>query len=224
LATKIEDVVFERPLDVVADEEVQAAVAVEVQPHGRSTEADAAIETAGARRVHERAAAGVVKQPVLAHAGHEHVGEAVVVVVADGHAQAVHLHVEASGAGHVGERAIAVVPVEPQRRALLLVAGPVHAVHEQHVLPAVAVVVQEGAAGPERLWQKHPAVGAVVVVERQASGRRDVYQPEPWRRRGLGRAGGAEQRRPQAAAGPRQEPAPVLAPVHSGLTSPFCSA
>ena len=45
--------------------------------------------------------------------------------------------------------------------------GPVHAVDEQDVLPAVVVVVEERAAGAERLGQQLAAVGAVVVTERQ---------------------------------------------------------
>ena len=141
-----EDVVLGRPLHVVADEQIEQAVAIEVQPHRRRAEGHASVQTAGFRRVHERALAGVAEQPVLADAGDKHVGEAVVVEVADGDAHAVQLDVEACGARDVGERAVPVVAIEAQRRSLLLVAGPVHAVDEQDVLPAVGVVVEERAA------------------------------------------------------------------------------
>ena len=163
-----EDVVLGRPLDVVADEEIEQAVAIEVDPHRRRAERRAAVEAARARDVHERALAGVAEQAVLADAGDEEVGEAVVVEVADRDAHAVQLDVEAGGARDVGERAVAVVAIEAQRRALPLVPGPVHAVDEQDVLPAVGVVVEERAAGAERLGQQLAAVGAAVVAELQA--------------------------------------------------------
>ena len=106
----------------------------------------AAAEPARARHVDERALAGVPEQPVLADTRDEEVGEAVVVEVADGDAHPVHLDVEPRRARDVGERAVAVVAVELQRRALALVAGPVHAVDQQDVLPAVGVVIEERAA------------------------------------------------------------------------------
>ena len=106
------------------------------------------------------------------------VGKAVVVEVADGDAHAVELDVEAGGARDVGERAVAVVAVEAQRRSLPLVPGPVHAVDEQDVLPAVAVVVEERAARAERLGQELAAVRAAVVAEGEAGRGGDVDEPE----------------------------------------------
>ena len=50
----------------------------------------------------------------------------------------------------------------------LLVSGPVGAVDEQDVLPAVAIVVEEGAAGAQSLGQKLAAEGAAVVLEVEA--------------------------------------------------------
>ena len=97
--------------------------------------------------------------------GDEEVREPVVVEVADRDAHPVQLDVEARRARDVGERAVPVVAVQPQRRPLPLVTGPVHAVDEQDVLPAVGVVVEERAAGPERLGQQLAAVGAAVVAE-----------------------------------------------------------
>ena len=135
-----------------------------------------------ARDVDERALAGVPEQPVLSDAGDEEIREAVVVEVADGDAHAVELDVEAGAARHVGERAVAVVAVQAQRRPLALVAGPVHAVDEQDVLPAVGVVVEERAAGAERFGQQLAAVRAVVVPELHAGRGGDVDEAESRRR------------------------------------------
>ena len=55
------------------------------------------------RDVDECALAGVAEQPVLADAGDEDVRKAVIVVVADGDAHAVHLDIEAGAARHVSE-------------------------------------------------------------------------------------------------------------------------
>jgi hypothetical protein len=55
-----------RPLDVVAHEQVQPPVAIEVHPERRGAEPDAAVEAAGARDVHERPLARVAEQPASA--------------------------------------------------------------------------------------------------------------------------------------------------------------
>ena len=48
----------------------------------------------------------------LADAGDENVGKAVVVVIAEGYAHAVHFDIEAGGAGDVGERTVAIVAIQ----------------------------------------------------------------------------------------------------------------
>ena len=115
--------------------------------------------------IDKRAFAGVAEQAVLPDAGDQDVGKSVVVVVADRHAHAVHFDVESGARGHVGERAVAVVVIKAQRGAALFVAGPVRAVDQQNVLPAVAIVVQKGAAGAESFRQKFSAEGSAVVLE-----------------------------------------------------------
>ena len=110
-----EDVVLGRPLHVVADEQIEQAVAIEVEPERRRAECLAPAEAARLGDVDECALAGVAEQTVLADAGDEDVGKAVVVVVADGDAHAVHLDVEAGAAGDIGERAVAIVAIELQR-------------------------------------------------------------------------------------------------------------
>jgi len=119
--------------------------------------------------------------PALPHAGHIEVGKPIVVDVSYGHAHPVHLDVEARGARDVGERAVAVVAVEAERGALPRVTGPVHAVDEQNVLPAVGVVVEKRAARSQRLRQELAAVGAAVVAKPEARRGGHVGEAEAWR-------------------------------------------
>jgi len=53
---------------------------------------------------------------------------------------------------------------------LALVAGPVHAVEEHNVLPAVGVVIQESATRAEGLGKQLAAVGATVVHKTNSRG------------------------------------------------------
>ena len=151
----------------------------------------------------------------------QQIGKPVVVEVADRDPHPVDFHVEAGGAGHVGERAVAVVAVQPERRPLPLVTGPVHAVDQQDVLPPVAVVVEEGATRAERFRQEGAAEAAVVVTERQPGRGGDVDQLE-WRRRGplRPRPIQRQRRRQRCLRRAMQE----RAPVHGSLTRPFCIA
>src|SRR5262249_6319112 len=101
------------------------------------------------------AVADVSKQPIAAHAGDENVRPAVVVVIADGHALAVHGDRQADPLGDVLEFAVALITVESKRRGrfcLVLVAGPVTGINEQKVLLTVLVEVDKGDAGAHRLW------------------------------------------------------------------------
>jgi len=179
-----------RPPHVVADEEVEPPVAIEVHPHRRRAERLAAAKPAGACHVDEGALPRVVKQAVLADRRDEHIGKPVVVVVANGHAHSVHLGVETGRARDVGEGAVPVVPVEAQRGSRPSspesrvpspgrLARPVHPVHEQDVLPAIGVVVQERAARAHRLGEELASVGAASVAKLEAGRRGDVDEPKP---------------------------------------------
>src|SRR5205814_10183567 len=101
-------------------------------------------ETAVLSYVHERAFAGVVKQAVLPDAGDQDVGKAVVVIVSDRHAHAVHLDIQPGFTGDVGEGSITVVAIQGQRASPAFVGRPVHSVDEQNVLPAIAIEVEKG--------------------------------------------------------------------------------
>src|ERR1700731_2627044 len=122
-------------------------------------------ETARTRGINKSSFAGVAKKPALPHASDENIRETIVVVVADGHSHSIHLDVQSCASRHVRKGAIAVVPVEPQRGSLALVSGPVHAVHQQNILPAIAVVIEERAACAQRLREQFAAISAAVVPE-----------------------------------------------------------
>ncbi len=160
-----EDVAFRRPLHVVADKKIEQPIAIVVEPQCGSAESLSFSQPAAVGHIDKRAFAGIAEQAVLSHARDQDVREAVVVVVADRHAHAVHFDIEPRARSHIGEGAIAVVVIEPKSGALFLVARPVGAVDQQNVLPAVAIVVEESAAGPESFGQELAAEGSAVVLE-----------------------------------------------------------
>ena len=61
----------------------------------------------------------------------------------------------------------------------LFVAGPVHAVDEQHVLPAVAVVVKKSTTGAQSLGQELAAIGSTVMLKLNAGLLGDIHEFEP---------------------------------------------
>ena len=99
---------------------------------------------------------------------------AVVVVVADGAAHAVHLDVEAGLTRYVGKSSVVVVVVERGVGLARAVAGPVHGIDEENVLPAVVVVVDEADAAAHGFRQIFLAEGAAVVLEMNSGLRGDV--------------------------------------------------
>ena len=86
--------------------------------------------------------------------------------------------------------------------------GPVHAVHQQNVQPAVAIVIEEGAARAHGFGKILRAERAAVVAEVDAGGGGDIGQTEAGR-------GGSGARNERAAAPSKKRPA-----VHAMLTSP----
>ena len=133
--------------------------------------------------VDESSFAGVAEEPVLAHASDENVGKTVVVVIANRDAHAIHFDIESGARRHVGESSVAVVVVEAQRGAALLVARPVRAIDQQNVLPAVAIVIEEGAAGAQSFGQEFSAEGAAVVLEMNARLSGDIGETKAGRSR-----------------------------------------
>ncbi len=144
-------------VEVVADEEVEVAVAVVVEERGARTPARRA--QAGRRgHVGEGAVAVVVVEALAVEAGDVEVGPAVVVVIADGQAHAAHRSAQACARCHVGERPVSVVAVERVARH-----GPVglrlqRVGHEIDVEQPVLVEVHEAAPTAHRLHEV-PAAG-----------------------------------------------------------------
>ena len=131
-------------------DEVQVAVLVQIDKGRSQAHRRQLFQVRLCGHILEASLAGVAKKMSLADAGDENVGETVVVVIADGHAHSVKLDVESCAARYVRECAVAIVAVEAKSRTLALVTGPVHSIDQKNVLPAVAVVVEERAAGAQR--------------------------------------------------------------------------
>ena len=135
------------PLDVVDDEEVQAAVVVVVEPGGRDRPV-MALEAGCAGYVLEGAVAAIVEQGVAVDAGDEQVGEAVVVIVARGDADVVACAAHSGFVGDVLEGPVVAVAVEAIAilRAGLFERWLFGAVGEIDVGIAVVIVVEDGDA------------------------------------------------------------------------------
>ena len=141
--------------DKAADEKVQPAVIVVIEPHRTGTPA---------RTSHARFRSYIRKGPVTVVVvenavlilREKQVGESVSVVVSDRHTHAVGIARDACGQGYVGERAIAIVAVKSVaqwfwRRIEVRWA----AVHEVDIHPTVIVVVEKSAACTHGLRQVH---------------------------------------------------------------------
>src|SRR5207237_8219539 len=115
-------------------------------------------------------AAPVADEMIAAKGRDVDVDVAGVVEVRRGYAEAGHVDGESGRACDVGERPVAIVAVERRIRPGPLVAGPVHRVDEEDVLPAVVVDVEKGAAGPERFRQVLLAERAAVVSKMETGG------------------------------------------------------
>ncbi len=170
-----------RPGDVVADEEIEIAVVVDVEKRRAGEPAVGSFGVGRRGDVVEVSLAVVAEEIAAADGRHVEIGVAVVVVVAHGHALAVKRLVEPGLLGDVLEVSLAVVAVEGLGgRRLDFVAGPVRRVDEKQVLVAVAVVVEKGHARAHRLGQELVAEGAVVVHERDARVLGDVDELDGW--------------------------------------------
>src|SRR5216684_2863042 len=164
--------------DVIAHEQIQQAVTVIIKPQRGSAEALAPEETARTRGIDESSFAGVAEKPALPHASDENVRKTIVVVIADGYTHSIHLDIEACASRRVRKGPVAVVPIEPQRGSLAPVSGPVHAVHKQDVLPAIAVIIEERATCAQGLREQFAAISAAIVPELDTGRVRNIGQAE----------------------------------------------
>src|SRR6266704_1847201 len=140
---------FRVELDVIADEKIEAAVAVVIEPGTAGAPADLFVVDAGfAGDIGKGAVAVVVKEDVVSPEAAEEVVPAVVVVVADANAGLPAGAGEAGFFGDVGEGAVAIVFVKMGGWGFA--GGPVgieaSSIGEIDVQPAVMVVVEKGKA------------------------------------------------------------------------------
>ncbi len=195
-------VVVEVDLDVVADVQVEEAVAVDVAPGAAGGEVRV-VQAGPFRDVAEAPAAAAVGLVVVeddaAEVGDDEVVEAVVVEVADGAAHAEAGPGQTHPLGHVGEGAIAVVAVQLVRRLRAPGAGGAKGsvLDAEEVGPAVVVVIDPAQAAAHALGHHVQRRAAVVIVEVDAAGGRHVLEPgQPGgRRQNQGLAGRPRLRR-----------------------------
>ena len=144
-----------REIAEAADEEIELAIVVVVEPDGATTPAGR--RHAGlVRHVGESAIAIVVIENAARVLGHVQVGQAIAVVVAHRHPHPVGAAAHTGLRGDVAEGPIPVVAIEgvAQRgRRRIEVAGT--AVDQVNVHPAVVIVVQKCAARADRFRQIH---------------------------------------------------------------------
>ena len=192
------DAVLQRVVDVVADVEVEPAVAVVVDEGGRDAEAGGRAQTALGRRLPERAVAAVQVERVRAEVGQEEIRPAVVVHVPGGHAEPVAVRLDPARRGHVGEpeaaravradrQVVAVEPAperpRPRRRDERVAGGQLRVQHpaldQIGVEVAVVVVVEQPDARGDELRVVETAGRTVEVEEVEAGGGRLVGEPLP---------------------------------------------
>src|SRR6185437_10120859 len=118
----------------------------------------------------------------LAERGDKNIIAAVVVVISDGYAQAVHFDSQAGLTGDVGERSVAIVAVERHGGMRAGMTGPILSIDQQDVLPAVIVIVQKSDARAQCFRQPHLAERAIVGNEMNACGARDILKSDMSRR------------------------------------------
>ena len=151
---------------------VEVAVAVEVGEGSRSWPVSITIQSGPSRRVLEGAVTTVVVQGVGPPSGHEEVGMAVVVIVADRDAMAIpprHAG-DSRPVGDVLERAIPAVsekPVSWWRRPGI--GGKWPALHRVDVQPAVVVNVDEANSPTDRDWRDQTADDRAVLLDETES-------------------------------------------------------
>ena len=168
-------------IDVIGGEEIELAVAVVVEEGAAGAPAHAGrFQPRLFRGLRERPVASIAKEPVRAPERDEQVDPPVVVVIAGARALSPSAECQASAAGDVLERAVALVAVEMTGRLLALrKTFERRAVGDEGVEPPVVVVVERSDAGARGLEQE--AVGANTAVDgrgRETRACRDLREGE----------------------------------------------
>ena len=168
------EIAFRGPLDIIGEDQIEMAVLVVVNPCGAGAEFLWPQQPRLLCDICESAVAVVVKKVTLAVGSNKKIVVAIVVVVPDRHPHSKHIDVQSRLVGCVRERAVMIVVIELGRRVLLNVPGPVHAVHEKNVWPAVIVVVNDGHTRSHGFGKKFLPEGAIVVDEVDSRLLRDI--------------------------------------------------
>src|SRR5439155_10872286 len=160
---------FLRPLDVIADKQIEFGVVVIIDPSRAGAPVVGGTAHACLRGyLAELSVSGIAKQMIASDRGDEHVVQSVVVVIAHRDAHTVTAQVQAGPGGYIGEMTVAVVMVERHGGRLFAlrdVAGPPGGIDEKQVAGAVIVKVEKSHTPAYRFRQQFVAVGAMVVYE-----------------------------------------------------------
>src|SRR5205807_8299670 len=112
-----------------------------------------------------------MKKMIAADTSNEHIGPAIVIVIADSHAHAVKGEGQSGLCRDVLERTVPLVAVQDQGGRWMLpvlMTRPEARIHEQNVLTAVPVVVEEGNSRPHGLREQLLAEDPVGMPEADA--------------------------------------------------------
>ena len=164
-------VVLQRVIDIVANVQIEPAVAVEIEKRRRHRYSGLLLNAARLRDVGEGAVAIVVEQLVRAEVGQQQIDAAVVVDVAGRDAEAVLTRIDAALVGHVRE-------VERPRavRTHLQVVAKQTSAKRQRSRRRRHQRVGQRFARPEHLalHDEHVEIAVVVEVEERDAGRQDL--------------------------------------------------
>src|SRR5216684_1594874 len=142
-------------INVVGDEKIEAAVAIVIDKRATCVPARAFARHARLLAdVGESSISVVVVENVLAVVGYEKIVPSVVVIVPDANALTPSRVRQSSLCGHIGERAIAIVPEQMRRR--FGASGETfeaRSVHQKYIEPSVVIVVVKGDAATRGLQQ-----------------------------------------------------------------------
>jgi hypothetical protein len=174
---------FRGPLHVIANDEIEFAVFIKIDPGSAGAEFLRTVEAGFLRDIGEGTVAVVMEEVALAVRCNKEIVEAVVVKITHGGSHTKNIDVEAGFVRDIGERAVVIVVVELRSGMFGGAAGPVGAIHQKNIRPSIVIIVDKGNAGAQGFWQIFFAVRAVVVREANPRLLRDVAERGGRRRR-----------------------------------------
>src|ERR1700722_17577616 len=108
--------------------------------------------------------------------GDVNVDIAIVVIVADGATESVHLQCEPGLPGDVGKGSVFIVVIERGKGFAGFVSRPVHGIDEENILPSIIVIIQEASAAAHGLREIFFSERAIVVLEVNACLGSDIVE------------------------------------------------